>query len=206
MSSDVLGRFAGERGLAHRETGAIQGPFSLLRRPGSQRVDGLVRGELLAGVEAVMAGVVFRRTGDDGRTEDSAFTVVTCKLLAPGGLPWLECRSLDARMLGGPSPAPRSPGLEPIALESEFFARRFELLAGNGTDPKAVVQLFSPSFLHWYAYESPFGLDLELLGGRLCLSVPSAPERLDHVRSLWDAAATIVAALAAEASEDDPPT
>jgi hypothetical protein len=106
-------------------------------------------------------------------------------------------------MLGGTDPTPRTPGLEPVHLESEFFVRRFELLAGPGTDPGAAVELFSPTFLHWYAYESPFGLDLELLGGRLCLSVPSAPERLDHVRSLWDAAATIATALAAESAEDD---
>lgn len=203
-TSEGLRRFAAERGLEHRGTGVVEGPFSLLRRPGSRRVEGLVRGKLRPGTEAMMAALQFREVAEDGRAEENPFTVVTCAPAAPDGLPWLECRSLDARMLGGADPTPRAPGLEPLHLESEFFARRFELLAGPGTDPAAAVELFSPTFLHWYAYESPFGLDLELLGGRLCLSVPSAPERLDHVRSLWDAAATIVAALAAEAEEDDP--
>jgi hypothetical protein len=88
-----------------------------------------------------------------------------------------------------------------VTLESEFFAERFELLAGPGTDTNAVVQLFAPTFLHWYAYEAPFGLTLELIGGRLCASAPGAPERVDRVRSVWEATARIAGELALEGLE-----
>jgi hypothetical protein len=93
------------------------------------------------------------------------------------------------------------PGMEVVRLESEFFETRCTLLTGPGTDRGRVVQLFAPTFLHWYAYEAPFGLCMALLGGRLCVYAPAELERPGRVDSIWDAAARIAAEVSHESLE-----
>ena len=198
---DALQRFAADRGLEHRGTGTLEGPFALLRRAG--RVEGLVRGALADGRKAALAAYTCTEEDPEGGLREHPYLVVLCAVPESSSeLPWLTCRSREAEISGGPGAAVEPPlGAQPIELESEFFAQRFELLAGPGTDPNAVVQLFAPSFLHWYAYEAPFGLSLKVIGGRLCASAPGAAERIDRVRSLWDATARIVTALTREGLE-----
>ena len=193
----ALERFAGERGLDYRPVGPLEGPFPILRWGDDRRVEGFARGALAETHEGTLAGLVCIRRDSDGRLEQLPFAVVLCELPeSAAALPLLECRSAEAEVSG--CPGALMPGMEAVRLESEFFETRFTLLAGPATDQAMVYRLFAPKFLDWYAYEAPYGLCTALLGGRLCVYAPAELERPGRIDSIWDAAARIVGAIAAE--------
>jgi hypothetical protein len=196
-------QFARERGLEVGPSAMLDGPFWPLGAGDRQRVVAVAHGALAPGRNATLAVYAYFVSSPDGRDRAYPFTIVLCDVPeSAAALPWLECRSREAELLGG-RPLEPDRGLEAVRLESEFFEQRFLLLAGPGTDPVAVAQLFAPSFLHWFAYEAPFGFSLELVGGRLCASVPGEPERLGPLGSFWDSVARIVEALVREGREDE---
>jgi hypothetical protein len=200
-----LRRFAADSGLDFRHGGAVEGPWSVLRWGQARRVDGIASGRLPGGRDAVLAGLVITAAGSQGAPADFPHLVATTEVPeAADALGWVEVRSREARQFDQLPADARFPSelTEEVPLESEFFAGRFELAAGPGTDRLAVAQLFSPTFLHWYAYEAPYAMSAELLGGRLCLHAPSDPRSHDRARSIWAACARISAAIAGEGLED----
>jgi hypothetical protein len=199
-----LRRFAAERGLEFQPTGHLEGPWSVLRWGERRRFDGFARGPLADGRGAVLAGCVCTARDAEGAPLEFQLLLAASEVPeAPPDLGWLEVRSLEARAFGQlPPGADFNPGAaRELPLESEFFAQRFKIAAGPGTDQNAVVQLFSPAFLHWYAYEGPYAMSLELLGGRLCLHAPADLRSHDRARSLWDACERISSELAREGRE-----
>jgi hypothetical protein len=197
--------FAAEAGLDFARTGALEGPWSVLRWGRTRRVAGIVRGLLPGGREGLLAGCVIGAPGPDGAPAEFPHLLAAAEIPeAPASLGWVEVRSREARELGQlPPGAVFGDGpVRDLGLESEFFAGRFELAAGPATDPGAVVQLFSPVFLHWYAYEAPYAMSMELLGGRLCLHAPADLRNRDRARSIWTALERIEAAVASEAREE----
>ena len=197
----ALEQFAKAHGFEYRSGGELEGPFSVFRLGSGGRATGIVRGALPDGRATTVAAYACTGRGPGGDAEDLSFTVAISELPETAAtLPWLECLSREAEIAGGPR-AEAAPGMREVPLESEFFEQRFLLLAGPGTDRSAVVELFAPSFLHWYAYEAPFGMTMELIGGRLCAYTPDTMERPGHLDSFWDSVATIAAQIGAEALE-----
>jgi hypothetical protein len=202
---DGLRRFAAEAGLEFHHTGALDGPWSILRWGQARRVEGLARGSLPDGRDAILAGCVITASSSEGIPIDYPHLVATTEVPeAAASLGWVEVRSREARQFGQlPADAGFPVGLtQTVSLESEFFEERFELAAGPHVDPRRVAELFSPVFLHWYAYEAPYAMSAELLGGRLCLHAPSDLGSHDRARSIWQACGRISAAVAREGLED----
>jgi hypothetical protein len=200
-----LRRYASDTGLEYRYAGALEGPWSILRWGSSRRVDGIAGGTLPDGRPAVIAGLVITATSAEGTSALYPHLIATTDVPEAGeSLGWVEVRSREANQFGQLPPGARFPTelTDEVPLESAFFAQRFELAIGPGTDPNAVVQLFSPAFVHWYAYEAPYAMSAELLGGRLCLHAPSGLRSHDRARSIWQACGRTAEALAREGLED----
>jgi hypothetical protein len=196
----ALEQFAGKRGLEYRPTGSLEGQFPILRWGDDRHLEGLARGPLTEGHEGTLGGLICVKQPADGPDQRIPFLVVLCGLPGSAGtFPLLEVRSREADLSDGP--AALTAGLGTVRLESEFFETRFTLLVGPGTDTNAVLRLFAPKFLDWYAYEAPYALCLALRGGRLCVYAPAEFERPGRIDSIWDAAARIAAEVSRESPE-----
>ena len=193
----ALEQFAGKRGLEYRPSGMLEGPFPILRWGDDRYLEGIARGPLTGEHEGTLGALICVKHQADVPYQRFPFLVVLCDLPESAvAFPLLECRSSEGDLPD--APASLMPGLETVRLESEFFETRFTLLIGPGTDINAVVRLFAPRFLDWYAYEAPYALCLALLGGRLCAYAPAELERPGRFDSIWDAAARIASEVSGE--------
>lgn len=191
---DQLRNLAQEEGLHFAHTGAPEPQAPATTRLGRPQVEGIARGMLPDDTAAAMTVLAYPGVGADGTLR----RITMCAFLhelpeSAERLPWLAIRSREAES-GGLLPDEMrrgSPPVQPLATESEFFAQRFTLEAGAGTDENMVRRLFAPSFLHWYAYETPFGFSCEIAYGTLCAYVLDEPDRPGRLKSVWDAGSRV---------------
>ena len=191
---DQLRKLAQEEGLHFAHTGAPEPQAPAITRLGRPQVEGIARGMLPDDTAAAMTVLAYPGVGADGTLR----RITMCAFLhelpeSADRLPWLAIRSREAEA-GGLLPDEMrrgSPPVQPLATESEFFAQRFALEAASGTDENMVRRLFAPSFLHWYAYETPFGFSCEIANGTLCGYVLDEPDRPGRLKSVWDAGSRV---------------
>ena len=199
---DQLRKLAREEGLHFAHTGAPEPQAPAITRLGRPQVEGIARGMLADDTAAAMTVLAYPGVGADGTLRRITMLAFLHELPeSVERLPWLAIRSREAGP-GGLLPEEMrrgSPPVQPLATESEFFAQRFELDAGAGTDENMVRRLFAPTFLHWYAYETPFGFSCEIAYGTLCGYVLDEPDRPGRLKSVWDAGARVAMQIRHEA-------
>ena len=64
-----------------------------------------------------------------------------------------------------------------------------------------VRRLLSPNFLHWFAYETPYGFSCEVTWGVLCAYVLDEPDRPGRLKSVWDAGSRVAMQIRGEAAD-----
>ena len=191
---DELRKLAQEEGLHYAHTGAPEPQAPAISRLGRPRVEGIARGMLPDDTAAAMTVLAYPGIGADGTLR----RITMCAFLhelpeSAERLPWLAIRSRETEPGGLLADEMRrgSPPVAPLQTESDFFAKRFDIEAGAGTDEVMVRRLFAPAFLHWYAYETPYGFTCEIAGGTLCAFVLDEPDRPGRLKSVWDAGSRV---------------
>jgi hypothetical protein len=200
---EQLRRLAQDEGLYFAHTGVPEPQAPAVTRLGRPRVEGIARGLLSDDTAAAMTVLAYPGVGADGTLR----RITMCAFLhelpeSAERLPWLACRSretepgalLESEMRRG------SPPVRELPTESDFFTQRFTLEAGAGTDETMVRRLFAPAFLHWFAYETPYGFCCEITGGVLCAYVLDEPDRPGRLKSVWDAGTYVALAVRREAT------
>jgi hypothetical protein len=199
---DQLRRLAGEEGLHFAHRGEPEPKAPAVTRLGRPRVEGIARGLLPDDTAAALTVLAYPGVGPDGLLR----RITMCAFLhelpeSAERLPWLVIRSSEGDLGAFAAELRRgSPPTHELRTESDFLAQRFTLEAGAGTDESMVRRLFAPAFLHWFAYETPYGFCCEITGGVLCAYVLDEPDRPGRLRSVWEAGSRIAIQVRREAA------
>ena len=191
---EQLRRLAQDEGLHFAHTGVPEPQAPAITRLGRPRVEGIARGLLPDETAAAMTVLAYPGVGADGTLRRITMLAFLHEIPeSVDRLPWLVWHNRETEADGLLSAELRrgSPPVRPIATESEFFAQRFTLEAGAGTDENMVRRLLAPAFLHWFAYETPYGFFCEVASGTLCAYVFDDPHRPGRLKSVWDAGSRV---------------
>jgi hypothetical protein len=200
---DQLRKLAQEEGLHFAHTGAPEPQTPAITRLGRPRVEGIARGLLPDDTAAAITVLAYPGIGADGTLR----RITMCAFLqelpeSAERLPWLAVRNRETEPGGLLADEMRrgSPPVRPLDTESAFFAQRFDLEGADGTDENMVRRLFAPAFLHWFAYETPFGFSCEIALGTLSAYVIDEPDRPGRLKSVWDAGSRVAMQVRYEAA------
>ena len=191
---EQLRRLAQEEGLHFAHTGVPEPQAPAITRLGRPRVEGIARGLLPDETAAALTVLAYPGVGADGTLRRITMLAFLHELPeSVERLPWLAWRSRETEPGGLLADEMRrgSPPVRRLATESEFFDQRFTLEAGAGTDENMVRRLLAPAFLHWFAYETPYGFFCEIAAGTLCAYVLDEPDRPGRLKSVWDAGSRV---------------
>lgn len=197
--------YAEERGLLWMPGGQAPPATPLLRMGERRRLEQTWEGDLPGGLPGKLCHYTYEKsTKDPGGASALArypFTIVTTVI--PATMERIVAlyvqRRRGFRFLDGAEDVFRRN--KRIRLESEALDRDCEIFAHPASDDVWMRRLFSPSFVHYLAEETPPGFAFEVENGMVCCNVRGhlkAPEALDE---LCEHAARVANRLCAELSE-----
>jgi len=166
------------------------GPVTPLLTKGG-RLDPAVRGDVVPGVEAVIAGYRYGRF---------AYNDVFARVPeSQPFVPRLQCerhgRITDDTHYGFEIRNSR------LWTESEVLNERFKVTVSPFQDENWLRQLFAPTFVDWLGIETPGDFSFELAYGSLLCSVETDALDVAGLDELWQAAATVTARIRDESRE-----